>query len=445
MTVTTMTFKKKHVLLVPYPAFGHVTPLLELGKKLVESHHVTFLVSDCKIASIRRKEIMLHQDDSDSSVKLLGLMDGLTDEDDKNLTPARFMSNLKRAGTVMRQIYRTMPVGSKDNQKCDYQSQLFTGTMEWPVDTVISDLVMGAYAVACFDRGVPFHIFNPSPGIILLKLLESVLINSVTEFEPNTTKTIEKHPFVLGKPVRFVAPLFPEADTGKNAKQPLSNKVTLSQIRQWLNNRTDNTVTYVSFGSMAIPSQDQIREIAKALMTLQRPFIWSLKTAEQEYLPEELLANMENQFECDLKYIIVPWVPQKMVLKHPATRLFISHCGWNSTMEAIVGGVPVVAWPLFGDQHWDAELLVKEGMALKIPDTDLFFTRLVTAEEIVQVILKVGGATGRAMMIEPFRRNAKMARKMTEIAVRKGGSSYVALQELIVDIGTYHIDSQPSK
>lgn len=104
---------------------------------------------------------------------------------------------------------------------------------------------------------------------------------------------------------------------------------------------------HVSFGSIALPSTEQIQEITKALLATKRPFIWSLEKQAQSNLPLECckhLNNCEKQSDlADCPYLIASWQPQKEILAHPATGLFIGHCGWNSTIESIGNGVPKLA------------------------------------------------------------------------------------------------------
>ncbi|GKE35040.1 7-deoxyloganetic acid glucosyltransferase-like protein [Tanacetum coccineum] len=47
---------------------------------------------------------------------------------------------------------------------------------------------------------------------------------------------------------------------------------------------------------------------------------------------------------------IVNWAPQEDVLAHRAIGGFLTHCGWNSTLESIVQGFPMICWPFYVDQ-----------------------------------------------------------------------------------------------
>ncbi|CAA2985945.1 Hypothetical predicted protein [Olea europaea subsp. europaea] len=110
----------------------------------------------------------------------------------------------------------------------------------------------------------------------------------------------------------------------------------------WLDKQQIGSVVYVSFGSLAVLSQEQFHELALALELCGRPFLWVFRSN---------FAN-PNGFEQRVteRGKMVDWVPQEEVLAHSSVGCFLSHCGWNSTMEGISMGVPFLCWPYFLDQ-----------------------------------------------------------------------------------------------
>ena len=100
------------------------------------------------------------------------------------------------------------------------------------------------------------------------------------------------------------------------------------------------SVIYIAFGTSVSISSAQVLQIADALTSY--PVIWSLKSKLRECLPSSFINNEKS--------LLLDWVPQRLVLSHFAVCLFISHGGWNSLLECISAGKPVLVWPLFGDQ-----------------------------------------------------------------------------------------------
>jgi UDP:flavonoid glycosyltransferase YjiC (YdhE family) len=132
----------------------------------------------------------------------------------------------------------------------------------------------------------------------------------------------------------------------------------------WLNRYQPATVAYVSLGTLALLQPCELTSLAMGLEESRVPFLWSLKEEMQSLLPSGFLDRMNEAG----KGKIVPWAPQTSVLKHSAVGAFVSHCGWHSVLESIVGGVPLVCRPYFGDQQVNARLVSyvwKSGIALE--------------------------------------------------------------------------------
>lgn len=104
-------------------------------------------------------------------------------------------------------------------------------------------------------------------------------------------------------------------------------------------------VVYVSMGSIGNLTPDQIVEMYNGLLECGFPFIWSLRQGQTEHLPSSSTIQVQK-----FDFLIIPWTNQQEILSHRATRVFITHCGWNSSIEALSCGVPVVTWPLFAEQ-----------------------------------------------------------------------------------------------
>lgn len=114
---------------------------------------------------------------------------------------------------------------------------------------------------------------------------------------------------------------------------------------QWLDQQQPQSVIYVSFGSMVSTKPNQFKELALGLDLLNMPFLWVVRKdngiEENNEYPDEFRGIQGKIFS---------WAPQKKILSHPAIACFISHCGWNSTIEGVYNGVPFLCWPFCSDQ-----------------------------------------------------------------------------------------------
>ncbi|XP_027361818.1 scopoletin glucosyltransferase-like [Abrus precatorius] len=247
-------------------------------------------------------------------------------------------------------------------------------------------------------RGPPKH-GDPPPWLEEVQETVALMINTCHDLE---------HPFItyiandIGKPVWGVGPLLPEQywkSAGsllldRDVQSNRQSSVTEEEVIQWLDSKPRGSVLYVSFGSEVGLSVEEYKELAQAMEELCEhvPFIWVLQPgsgrpspgAEEGYFPHGLDSIVGNK-----GLIIRGWAPQLLILSHPSTGGFLSHCGWNSTMEAIGRGVPFLAWPIRGDQYHDAKLVVSHlKVGYKVTD-DL--SEKVTKDHIVMGIKKLMG------------------------------------------------------
>ncbi|KAH9766769.1 hypothetical protein WN944_017900 [Citrus x changshan-huyou] len=198
----------------------------------------------------------------------------------------------------------------------------------------------------------------------------------------------------------------------------------------WLDKQPKQSVIYVSFGSIAVMSRDQLIEFYYGLVHSKKSFLWVIrpdlisgKDGENQ-IPEELLeATKERGY-------IAGWVPQEEVLAHSAVGGFLTHCGWNSTLESIVAGMPMICWPSFADQQTNSRF-VGEVWKLGLDIKDLCDRNIV--EKAVNDLM----VERKEEFMESADRMANLAKK----SVNKGGSSYCNLDRLVNDIKM--MSSQP--
>ncbi|GLJ55901.1 hypothetical protein SUGI_1200170 [Cryptomeria japonica] len=187
-------------------------------------------------------------------------------------------------------------------------------------------------------------------------------------------------------PVWTVGPLLPHQLL---SEEPLR---TDCECTRWLDSHSPASVLYVSFGSVSSLPAAQIREIALGLDRSGHPFLWVLRASDTSRFSAEVDSNgicefLPEGYENRIRgrgFIVTNWVPQLEILFHKSTGGFLTHCGWNSTVESICAGVPIVAWPLHSDQFANAKLLaceLKTGVEVKEwSNTEEY--EMVSAEEV---------------------------------------------------------------
>jgi UDP:flavonoid glycosyltransferase YjiC (YdhE family) len=121
-----------------------------------------------------------------------------------------------------------------------------------------------------------------------------------------------------------------------------------STCLKWLDQQPPKSVVYVAFGSFTVFDKTQFQELAQGLELSSGSFLWVVRpditTETNDAYPEGFQERVATRGR------MVGWAPQQKVLSHPSISCFLSHCGWNSTMEGVSNGVPFLCWPYFADQ-----------------------------------------------------------------------------------------------
>lgn len=183
---------------------------------------------------------------------------------------------------------------------------------------------------------------------------------------------------------------------------------------QWLNTKKEASVIYVAFGSIAKFSKAQKLEIAHGLLETGRPFLWVVRKTVGD--DDELIYKEE----LDKRGMIIPWCSQMEVLSHRSIGCFFTHCGWNSTLESLACGVPMVAFPQFTDQMTNSKLVEdvwKVGVRVSEINEDGI---IVKGGEIKKCLELVMGSGERG---DGIRRNARKWKNLAMEASKEGGSS----------------------
>ena len=199
-------------------------------------------------------------------------------------------------------------------------------------------------------------------------------------------------------------------------------KPSMDTCMKWLETKKIGSVVYISFGSMAALGEEQMVEITSGLKNSNCYFLWVVRESECKKLPSNFLQEIVE------KGLVVSWCPQLEVLAHKAIRCFMTHCGWNSTLEALSLGVPMIAMPQWMDQTTNAKYIMdvwKVGVRIKVDEKGI-----VTKEEIELCIREViGGDRGKEM-----KRNLMKWMELAKEAVDKDGSSDKNIDEFVAKI-----------
>ncbi|KAM0945187.1 putative crocetin glucosyltransferase [Dioscorea sansibarensis] len=193
---------------------------------------------------------------------------------------------------------------------------------------------------------------------------------------------------------------------------------------EWLESKADGSVVYISFGSFSIMKKEQIEEMVKALKESKRPYLWVVRKDNREEGGEIGGEGVDGNG------MVVEWCSQVRVLAHKAVGCFVTHCGWNSTLESLACGVPMVCVPQWSDQAMNAKLvesLCGCGVRSEV-DGDGDADGVVKGEELVRCLELVMGDGEKGVEI---RRKAKRWKDKALEAVSEGGSSDLNLKAFV--------------
>ncbi|KAI5079678.1 hypothetical protein GOP47_0005157 [Adiantum capillus-veneris] len=451
-----------HCLLLPYPAQGHINPLMQLGKRLA-SHGVRVTVAiiehiHAKILHAQQGQLMNGL--VTSNFQTLPIKDGLPpDFDRENWGPE--MSNVVEKTLADGALELVHTLASQGQPVTCIVGDFFlrwTGSVAekaavpefifWPQNATIFSVYLHVDAIVesgydPFEENVraaasreadsmeliscipglstpihpadlPFECPFGKRGLEWMRDALLVRFNSMGEARGvicNSFEALELHifkaltlEFQQGAPhpqynhcwprsnFRLVGPLVPRAILHDAAEEIKGNvdelrsggsfwKEEVQECKDWLDAQPAGSVLFVAFGSIMSLSVSQVQEVAKGLEASGQKFLWVLRDkatvatssedfdVKPEFVPvEEALPEgfmeLQNQQQCK----VVSWAPQALVLSHPAVGGFFSHCGWNSTLESLCCGVPLLGWPWLMDQAtncWLASHVWKVGLTLQ--------------------------------------------------------------------------------
>ncbi|ESR41902.1 UDP-glycosyltransferase 72B1 [Citrus sinensis] len=412
-----------HVAMVPTPGMGHLIPLVELAKRLVLQHN--FLVSifiptiDDGTGSFMQpqRQVLESLPTSISTiflppVSLDDLPDNVPIETRIILTLVRSLSSLRDALKVLTESTRLVALVVDCFGSAAFDVANEVGVPAYIFFTTTAMVLSFLFHLPeldvkfnCEYRDMPEPV--QLPGCVpvhgrdfiepvqqrknkayrfLLSfrkqyhLAAGIMVNSFMELETGPFKALmEGESSFNPPPVYPVGPLIQTGSTNEtNKRSPACLK--------WLDEQPSESVLFVCFGSGGTLSQEQLNELALGLEMSGQRFLWVAKSPHEEaanatyfsvqsmkdpldFLPKGFLDRTKG-----VGLVVPSWSPQVQVLRHGSTGGFLSHCGWNSILESIVHGVPIIAWPLYSEQKMNAVLLtddLKVSFRVKVNENGL--------------------------------------------------------------------------
>ncbi|KAI3865785.1 hypothetical protein MKW92_045143 [Papaver armeniacum] len=261
----------------------------------------------------------------------------------------------------------------------------------------------------------------------------NLIVNTFDALEKDVLDALKSDQLSL-PPLYTIGPvhqlLHHDATTGTMKNHPSAKTTSIginlwkeeTDCLKWLDSREPNSVVYVNFGSITTMTTQQLIEFAWGLANSKQSFLWIVRPdivkGDTATLPPEFAEETKE------RGLLASWCPQEEVLNHPAIGAFLTHSGWNSTIESICGGVPIICYPFFAEQHTNCRYsCVDWGIGIEIDHN-------VTRNEVEKSVKELlEGEKGKKMKHRAMEWKQKAAD-----AISPGGSSFVNLDELINEL-----------
>ncbi|GLU10965.1 hypothetical protein SLE2022_277390 [Rubroshorea leprosula] len=446
-----------HVLVIPYPAQGHVRPLLEFSLLLVK-HGIKITFVNTEFSHQRIMNAFGSKVSVDGSIHFVSLPDGMGVDENKNHIGRSIESICQFMPMELKQLINEINRPNGDEVTCILTDMFMGWSLEIAAELGIKAAALfpaSALSLASMfaiptmidggvidENGTPLKremiqlssetpAINPShfswvsiEGFTTQKILfnffqrnikavekiEWLLSNSTYELEAGALATMAPKVLPIGPLSTYegvgtlVANFWPED----------------SSCLKWLDKQPPRSVIYVAFGSFTILDQTQFWELALGLQHSNKPFLWVVRPditeAKDEAYPKGFRASVADRGQ------MVGWAPQRAVLSHPSIACFLSHCGWNSTLEGVSNGVPFLCWPYFADQFMNESYICeiwKVGLKLEKDESGI-----IRQEEIKSKMEKL-------LSDENLKARAMELKEKIRTSVKEGGYSNKILKSFI--------------
>ncbi|XP_020089931.1 7-deoxyloganetin glucosyltransferase-like [Ananas comosus] len=466
---------KPHAVCIPFPAQGHITPMLKVAKLLHSFHgfHITFVNTEYNHRRLLRSQGPAALDGL-PDFRFATIPDGLpySDEDRMQDVPSLCRSTTTNCLPHFRKLLAELNDPSSDPPKvtCVVSDAVMSFTLDAVKELGIPDVLFWTasaigyigyrYCRHLMEKGiVPLkdvgqltdgHLETPIdwvPGAPNMRLRDfpsfirtqdpddfmvyfvlhetertpmasAVLLNTFDDFERPVLEAMAAilPPIYTIGPLPLLARRIPHGPLSSVGSSLWKEEPA---CLQWLENKRPGSVVYVNFGSVTVMTNQQLIEFAWGLANSKYEFLWIIRPdlvkGDTAVLPPEFVEGMKE------RGLMASWCPQEEVLRHPAVGAFLTHSGWNSTLESVCGGVPMLSWPFFAEQQTNCRYTCAEwGIGMEI-DGD------VKRKEVEGLIREImGGEKGKEM-----KRRAMEWKDMAAKAAQEGGPSFANFDKLV--------------
>ncbi|KAI3835906.1 hypothetical protein MKW92_025542 [Papaver armeniacum] len=304
------------------------------------------------------------------------------------------------------------------------ESYLTNGYME---ETLI-DWIPGVKDIRFRDLPSFVRTVDPNDPMMDFSIRETKRTYDATALIFNTFDALEMKVLDAVKSELSLPPIYTVGPLHSLLHQiPLSESQSLgsnmwvedSKCLEWLDSKEPNSVVYVNFGSVTVMNTQQLIEFAWGLANSKHNFLWIIRPdlviGESATLPPEFAEEIKE------RGLIANWCPQEDVLNHASIAGFLTHCGWNSILESLCCGVPMICWPFFADQQTNCRYLCKHwGVGMEI-DNDV---KRDEVESLVRELME--GERGKNM-----KKKAMEWKRKAEEAILPGGSTSSSLDKIV--------------
>ncbi|KAK0586880.1 hypothetical protein LWI29_013864 [Acer saccharum] len=447
-----------HVLFIPNTLQGHITPMVQFGKRLVSKGIKVTLVTTVYLS----KSIHV---DPECSIAIETISDGFDDtgSQDAGSIEACFTSfRINGSRTLAELIEKLADKGQPAT------AIVYDGLFPWVLDVAKQ---YGLFKAAFFNQtcAVNSIYYHVNRGLLKLPLTGShislpelpLLLPSETplilyvygkdltppdlvELVSNQYSNIDEADWLIFDifykmeekivdwmsklwKVGTVGPTLPSMYLDKRLENDKDYSINLfepktSTCMSWLNDKPIGSVVYVAFGSVASPVPEQMEELAWGLKGINCYFLWVMSDSMKTKLPNKFIEEISDQG------LVVSWCSQLEVLAHKSIGCFVTHCGLHSVMEAMSFGVPMVGMPLFVDQQTNGKFMEdvwRSGIRV-LPDETGIVGRQVFQKSIKEIM---EGEKG----IE-IKKNVMKWKELAKEAVDEGGSSDKNINEFVAKL-----------